>query len=97
MPTPQSSDGASRRANINIRVLPRQRDLIDHAASVLGKTRSEFMLDTACREAENVLLDQRLFYLDAEDFSGFQAMLDRSPDDNPKLQQLLTTKAPWDT
>lgn len=34
-----------RDAAINLRALPEQRDLIDHAASLLGKHRSEFMLD----------------------------------------------------
>ncbi|MDP9147609.1 MAG: DUF1778 domain-containing protein, partial [Acidobacteriota bacterium] len=31
--------------------------LIDRAAERLGKNRSEFMLDAACREAAAVLLD----------------------------------------
>ena len=39
---------------INIRVKPGQRDVIDRAAEALGKSRSEFILDTACREAESV-------------------------------------------
>jgi uncharacterized protein (DUF1778 family) len=28
--------------------LPEQRDLIDHAATLLGKNRSDFMLEAAC-------------------------------------------------
>jgi uncharacterized protein (DUF1778 family) len=34
---------------INIRAARHQRDLIDRAAQVTGKTRTEFMLETACR------------------------------------------------
>ena len=34
-----------RDAAINLRALPEQRDLIDHAAALLGKNRSDFMLD----------------------------------------------------
>ena len=34
-----------RDAAINLRALPQQRDLIDQAASLLGKSRSDFMLD----------------------------------------------------
>ena len=53
-----------RAAAINLRALPEQRDLIDRAASLLGKNRSDFMLETACREAESILLDRRVFALD---------------------------------
>jgi len=37
--------------------------MIDHAAETLGKSRSDFMLELACREAEAVLLDRRFFQL----------------------------------
>ena len=43
---------------INLRVLHEQRDLIDHAATLLGKNRSDFMLETACDKAQAVVLDQ---------------------------------------
>jgi uncharacterized protein (DUF1778 family) len=93
---PTESSGLTRDININIRAQRRQRDLIDQAAELLGKTRSDFMLETACREAEDVLLDQRVFTLDAETFHKFQAMLDTPPGENPKLRQLMATKAPWE-
>lgn len=73
----------TRDININIRARRRQRELIDQAAELLGKSRSDFMLDTACREAEDVLLEQRVFVLDAEAFQRFQTLLDASPSDNP--------------
>lgn len=87
----------TRSININIRAKRMQRDLIDQAAELLGKSRSDFMLETACREAEDVLLDQRVFVLDAEAFEKFQALLDAPPIDNPRLRALLATKAPWET
>ena len=46
-----------RDAAINLRALPEQRDLIDHAASLLGKNRSDFMLEAACDRAQAVVLD----------------------------------------
>ena len=88
--------GLTRDININIRAKRRQRDLIDQAAELLGKTRSDFMLETACREAEDVLLDQRVFTLDAESFKKLQAILDAPPKENPRLRQLMATKAPWE-
>ena len=65
-----------RDAAINLRALPEQRDLIDHAASLLGKNRSDFMLEAACDRAQSVVLDQVFFSLDADKFKQFTAMLD---------------------
>ena len=44
---------------INLRASQKQKLLIDRAAELLGRTRSDFMLESACREAETVLLDGR--------------------------------------
>lgn len=85
-----------RGVTINLRANERKRDLIDRAAEAVGKNRSEFMLDAACREATSVLLDQRLFLVDEKAFSRFAAALDRRPSENPRLRRLLSSKAPWD-
>lgn len=82
--------------SINIRAKARQRDLIDQAAERLGRSRSDFMLETACREAQDVLLDQTFFAADAGTFAKFRAMLDRPLPPTDKLRRLLKTKAPWD-
>ena len=82
--------------NINLRVTRDQKALIDRAAETLGRNRSDFMLDAACREAESVLLDQRYFNLDGETFQRFIDLLDAPPTDNPGLTRLLKTKAPWE-
>jgi uncharacterized protein (DUF1778 family) len=81
---------------INIRARQRQRDLIDRAAETLGKNRSDFMLETACREAESVLLDQRVFTLDDKAYSQFLALLNTLSKPNRKLRALLKSKAPWE-
>src|SRR5216117_4017962 len=80
---------------INLRANRNQRAIIDRAAERLGKNRSDFMLEAACRAAETVLLDQRYFQLDKKDFDKFNAALDNAPADNPRLRRLLRTKAPW--
>ncbi|MDA1079869.1 MAG: DUF1778 domain-containing protein [bacterium] len=87
---------AAKSTHINIRIAPAQRDLIDQAARVRGKTRSEFILDVAARAAESALLDQQLFLLDDTNWEAFTAILD-APVRQPKtLQTLLATPAPWD-
>lgn len=82
--------------SINIRAQKRQRDLIDQAADRLGRSRSDFMLAAACREAEDVLLDQAFFAVDAGTFAKFQRLLDKPLPPTDKLRRLLETKAPWD-
>ena len=54
------------------------------------------MLETACREAENVLLDCSYIQLDPEAFERFTALLDSSPRPTDKLRQLLLRPAPWE-
>ena len=81
---------------INLRANQRQRALIDRAAGMLGKNRSDFMLEAACRAADAVLLDQRFFLLDEKAYKRFSVALDKPPSDNPKLRRLLASKAPWE-
>jgi len=87
---------SNRDVTINLRANRNQRAVIDHAAARLGKNRSDFMLEVACREAENVLLDQRYFHLSDSEFKKFTAALDRAPVSNPRLRRLLRTNAPRD-
>lgn len=84
-----------RAAAINLRALPEQRDLIDQAARLTGKNRSDFMLEAACERAQSVLLDQVFFGLDAGKFRQFTAMLDAPPGANEGLGRLMAVKAPW--
>jgi uncharacterized protein (DUF1778 family) len=90
-------DDATREANIHIRARPADRDLIDRAAEHLGKSRSEFVIETMRREAREILLDQTVFKVDAKTYRAFLAELDRPPRDNPRLRALFQRKAPWET
>lgn len=88
-----SSDGP--KGSINLRVEARTRQLIDDAAAALGKTRTEFMVESARRAAVDVLLDQRLFTLDAAQFDAFAQALDNPPPPGPKLRALLARTPAW--
>lgn len=79
-----------------MRVEPAQQALLTKAATLLHKDRSAFILDVACREAENVLLDQRLFQLDEDDFRAFEAALEAPIPENTKLKALLQEPSPWE-
>lgn len=96
---PAASEGSvnqTRDVTINIRAKQNQRDLIDRAAEVQGKSRSEFMLESAYQQAQDVLLNQSFFGLDELKYKQFVELLDAPPTSNEKLYKLLTTKAPWD-
>lgn len=79
-----------------MRIEAKTRALIDEAAAVLGKTRTEFMVDSARAQAIDVLLDQRLFALDAERHDAFVAALDSPPAPGPKLKALLKRVPAWE-
>jgi uncharacterized protein (DUF1778 family) len=96
MPDARAPETTVRSQTINLRASQRQKSMIDRAAETLGRSRSDFMLEAACKEAQTVLLDRLYFALPDHAFQRFTAMLDRPPKDNPKLRKLLLTKAPWD-
>lgn len=90
------ADVQRRGVTINLRASAHLRDLIDRAAAVLGQNRSEFMLDSARLRAEDVLLDQKLFSLDEEQYQNFLNLLDEPPKPTEELRKLLSAKAPWE-
>jgi uncharacterized protein (DUF1778 family) len=86
---------ADTKSSINLRIQTSTRQLIDDAAAVLGKTRTEFIVDIARRQAIDVLLDQRLFVLDSERYDAFVHALDNPPAPGPKLRSLLRRVPAW--
>jgi uncharacterized protein (DUF1778 family) len=96
MGTQSKVDNSNRDHVINIRVHQHQRDLIDRAAAILGKNRSDFILDVVCREAKTVINDNTFFTLDDVKYQQFVDALDSPPQANENLRKLLTTKSPWE-
>lgn len=82
-------------ANIHIRATAPVKHLIETAATAVGKTLSEFVLDSARQHATDVLLDQRLFVLDPDKYDAFVAALDNPPPAGPKLKALMKRKPLW--
>lgn len=90
------TSAAAPKGSINLRIETQTRRLIDDAAAILGKTRTEFMIESARRQAIDVLLDQRLFTLDPEGFDAFMEALDNPPPPGPKLKSLLRRVPAWE-
>ncbi|MCB1643497.1 MAG: DUF1778 domain-containing protein, partial [Xanthomonadales bacterium] len=76
--------------------LPEQRDLIDKAATLLGRNRSEFMLEVSCDRAREVLLDQVMFNLDERQFEAFERVLHEPPKLSDGLRKLLAVRPTWE-
>lgn len=86
----------AKRDTLNLRIKPEVRALIDRAARVRGKNRTDFILEAACQAAEEALLDRAVFLVGEETWSAFLERLDRTPRQGERLQRTLNTPAPWD-
>ncbi len=86
----------SQRDTLNLRIKPQARALIDRAASLLGKTPTDFVLEAARHEAANVLLDRTVFALKSKAYAWFLARVDAPSEPNQRLRRSLQTRAPWD-
>jgi uncharacterized protein (DUF1778 family) len=87
---------ADLKGSINLRMEAKTRRLIDEAAVLLGKTRTDFMVESARARALDVLLDQRLFLLDSDRYDAFVKLLDNPPPPGPKLRALLRRTPAWE-
>ena len=96
MPTSRTSKSPQASVPLNIRIKPATRNLIDRAAELLGKTRTDFMLEASERRAEEVLLDRTIFTVSPEIYAEYLARLDVPAQPNERLKRTMTTKAPWD-
>ena len=70
--------------------------IIDRAADLRGRSRTDFVREAAVRAAEEVLLEQSVFRLDPADFEAFKAALDAPPQAVLEMVELLKRRAPWE-
>lgn len=91
MPKPQPDTQAK---PVNLRIREDVRRVIDRAASLRGKTRSDFMIDAAYRAAEETLLDQTLVRVDADSYQHYLDILDQPPS-GEGFERLMSAPKPW--
>jgi uncharacterized protein (DUF1778 family) len=94
MPTTQQAK--AKRDTLNLRIKPELRGLIDRAAELTGKNRTDFVLDAARVAAEGALLDRTVLAVNAKAYTEFLARLDAPPRPNDRLRRSLQTNAPWE-
>lgn len=84
-----------RRETLNIRIATEARSLIDRAAKARGQNRTDFILDAACRAAEDALLERALISVSAKPYADFVARLDEPAKPNEQLRRAMRAPLPW--
>ena len=65
--------------SVSMRIPQQTKELIERAAFAVQKTFSAFVIESAREHATDVLLDQTVFNLSAEQADAFAAVLDSPP------------------
>ena len=87
---------ASRRETLNLRIKAEERGLIDRAATLTGKTRTDFVLEAARHAAEEALLNRTIFAVSPEAYAAFLTRLDEKPRPNDRLRRTVQITPPWE-
>ncbi len=69
--------------------------IIDRAASLRGRSRTDFVREAAVRAAEEALMDTRVFRMSGKGFTHFLAEIDASAEPVPALVELAQRPVPW--
>jgi uncharacterized protein (DUF1778 family) len=70
--------------------------MIDRAASLRGRSRTDFVRDAAVQAAEAVVMEQGLVRMSGEGFAAFLDMLAQPAAAVPEMVEVLTRPAPWE-
>lgn len=73
-----------------------QKEVLRLAARMHGKSLSSYVLDTAVQSATNVVLDQRVFRVTAEQYEAFMARAEDKERNAAALKRVLEYKASWE-
>jgi uncharacterized protein (DUF1778 family) len=79
----------TRTEKLDLRLSKSAKQTLQAAAAFARKSVSEFVLETALREAEERLADRKVFSLDEKEWEAFIAALDAPPQRKPRLEQLF--------
>lgn len=84
-----STRGQRKEERVSFRATERQLHVIDEAAAVVEKNRTDFVLDTAVQESKRILADRRSFVLGDGQRDEFLRRLDRPAVVKPRLRALF--------
>lgn len=69
--------------------------VIDRAASMRGRSRTDFVREAAVRAAEEVLMESTLVRMSEDEFAAFMAAITAPAQAVPEMVELFRRKAPW--
>ena len=81
---------------LSMRLLEADLAIIDRAAGLRGRSRTEFVREAALRAAEEVLMERTLVRMSPEGFAAFRAAIEGPGAPVPELVELLRRPAPWE-
>jgi uncharacterized protein (DUF1778 family) len=70
--------------------------MIDRAAGLRGRSRTDFVREAAVRAAEEVVMENRLIRMSPEGFDAFLAVLSAPAVAVPEMAELIRRTAPWE-
>lgn len=70
--------------------------MIDRAAGLRGRSRTDFVRDAAVRAAEEVVMENRLIRMSPEGFADFMDVLSGPAAPVPEIVELAKRPAPWE-
>ena len=71
--------------------------IIDRAASLRGRSRTDFVREAAVRAAEDVLMESAPIRMSASGFRAFMNVLSKPAASVPEMAELASRKAPWES
>ncbi len=85
----------SQASRLTLNLTVEQETVLRQAAEAAGTSLESFVLNSACRVARQILSNHDLVLLDNDQAESFTALLDRPPQDNTGLKDLLSRPTPW--
>lgn len=70
--------------------------MIDRAAGLRGRSRTDFVREAAVRAAEDVLMEQHLVRMSPDGFAAFLAVIETPAAPVPEMVDLVQRRAPWE-
>ena len=86
----------SKEERISLRASAETKQLLQRAAELSGVSISEYVLSPARERAQHDILDQRFFFLSANDYDRFITDSSNVEKNQEKIQNILAFKAPWE-
>lgn len=81
---------------LSIRIPATELELIDRAAAIDQRSRTEFMRAASLNAAQEVLLSRKLLHMNAQAFDHFAAAMEGPALVSAEMLSVFHRKAPWE-